>query len=241
MNRCIDSRCAALRGVTERGGVCRFGGHREQVARVAPRGYDEAVHGSVVEEVGADAARYKFVTRAADSHMEFDIELAKRKSAENPVYYVQYAHARIAGILTPAAERGIGFEDGDVGNVMDRALQLELDRQSWEAAETTRADLEMTVDGLDIGFIPPETLRDWQRWVLGVFDGGFSWERLRFMARRISRGDEAHAAHVLAREFIEAVTENRGQLYQVVPRRKLVDFQERAVAVLVRTVGDYLP
>ncbi len=59
----------------------------------------------VVEEVGADAARFNFVSRAADSHMDFDIELAKQQSAENPVYYVQYAHARIAGILLQAAER----------------------------------------------------------------------------------------------------------------------------------------
>lgn len=136
--------------------------------------------------------------------------------------------------------RGV-FDDGDVGNVMDRALQLELDRQSWEAAEATRADLEMTVGGLDIGFIPPETLRDWQKWVLGVFDGGFTWERLKFMARRISQGDEAHAVHGLVREFIEALPESLERLYEVVPRRKLVDFQDRAVEELVRTVGDYLP
>lgn len=135
--------------------------------------------------------------------------------------------------------RGV-FDDGDVGNVMDRALQLELDRQSWEAAEGTRAELEVTVDALDIGFIPPETLRDWQGWVLTVFDRGFSWERLKFMARRISKGDEAHAVHGLVREFIEAVPESLEQLYEVVPRRKLVDFQERAVEELVRTVGDYL-
>ena len=68
----------------------------------------------VVEEVGADAARFNFVSRAADSHMDFDIELAKRQSAENPVYYVQYAHARIAGILVQAADR---FEDWSAGDV----------------------------------------------------------------------------------------------------------------------------
>ena len=136
--------------------------------------------------------------------------------------------------------RGV-FDNGDVGNVMDRALQLELDRQSWKAAEATRADLEVTVDALDVGFIPTETLRAWQRRVLAVFDGGFSWERLKFMARRISQGDEEHAAHGLAREFIEAVPESLDQLYEVVPQRKLVDYRERTVEELVRTVGDYLP
>jgi arginyl-tRNA synthetase len=68
----------------------------------------------VVDEVGADACRYFFLARAADSHMDFDLELAQRQSVENPVYYVQYAHARVAGILMFATERGVDYADGDV-------------------------------------------------------------------------------------------------------------------------------
>jgi arginyl-tRNA synthetase len=68
----------------------------------------------VVDEVGPDACRYFFLARAADSHMDFDLELAQRQSVENPVYYVQYAHARIAGILMFAAERAVDYADGDV-------------------------------------------------------------------------------------------------------------------------------
>ena len=60
----------------------------------------------VVDEVGADAARYNFLMRRSDSHLDFDLELAKKQSNENPVYYVQYAHARICSILRLAAERG---------------------------------------------------------------------------------------------------------------------------------------
>ena len=61
----------------------------------------------VVDEVGKDAARYNFLMRRSDSHLDFDLELAKRQSNENPVYYVQYAHARICSILRIAAERGV--------------------------------------------------------------------------------------------------------------------------------------
>ncbi len=61
----------------------------------------------VVDEVGKDAARYNFLMRRSDSHLDFDLELAKRQSNENPVYYVQYAHARICSILRMAAERGL--------------------------------------------------------------------------------------------------------------------------------------
>ncbi len=60
----------------------------------------------VVEEVGRDAARYNFLMRRSDSHLDFDLELAKKQSNENPVYYVQYAHARICSILRMASERG---------------------------------------------------------------------------------------------------------------------------------------
>ncbi len=70
----------------------------------------------VVDEVGKDAARYNFLMRRSDSHLDFDLELAKRQSIENPVYYVQYAHARICSILRMAAERGVdlpGFSQVD--------------------------------------------------------------------------------------------------------------------------------
>jgi arginyl-tRNA synthetase len=65
----------------------------------------------VLDEVGKDAARYNFLMRRSDSHLDFDLELAKRQSSENPVYYVQYAHARICSILRMAQERGLALPD----------------------------------------------------------------------------------------------------------------------------------
>jgi len=61
----------------------------------------------VREEVGRDAARFIFLTRKGDSKLEFDLDLAKERSNDNPVYYVQYAHARICSVLRNAEERGI--------------------------------------------------------------------------------------------------------------------------------------
>ncbi|MFC1893191.1 arginine--tRNA ligase [Chloroflexota bacterium] len=82
--------------------------------RVSKRSGDLITLREVVEEVGSDACRFFFLSRSADSQMDFDLELAKKESADNPVYYVQYAHARIASILRLAQERGIGWGDGDV-------------------------------------------------------------------------------------------------------------------------------
>jgi arginyl-tRNA synthetase len=64
-------------------------------------------------EIGVDAARWFFASRAASSGIDFDIELAKKQSSENPVYYVQYAHARIASILRKAADSGMAAPPPD--------------------------------------------------------------------------------------------------------------------------------
>lgn len=61
----------------------------------------------VIQEVGKDAARFFFCMRKSDAHLDFDLELSKRQSQENPVYYVQYAHARICSILRKAKESGL--------------------------------------------------------------------------------------------------------------------------------------
>ena len=69
----------------------------------------------LLEEVGVDAARWFFASRAATTEIDFDVELAKRQSADNPVYYVQYAHARIASILRRAADVGLAPAAGVEG------------------------------------------------------------------------------------------------------------------------------
>jgi arginyl-tRNA synthetase len=77
----------------------------EQVAMSTRAGEFETL-ADVVKEVGADAARFMFLSRKSDSSLDFDLELVKQRSMDNPVYYVQYAHARICSVLRKAAERG---------------------------------------------------------------------------------------------------------------------------------------
>jgi arginyl-tRNA synthetase len=77
----------------------------------------------VVQDVGSDAARYIFLTRKTDSHLDFDLDIAKEQSRENPVYYVQYAHARIASVFREAESRGISVPTQD--NVKLDLLDLE--------------------------------------------------------------------------------------------------------------------
>ncbi len=85
-----------------------------ELVRVSKRSGDIITLREVLDEVGADACRFVFLSRSADSQMDFDLELVKKESDENPVYYVQYAHARIASILRKAQERGYTPEGADV-------------------------------------------------------------------------------------------------------------------------------
>jgi arginyl-tRNA synthetase len=70
-------------------------------------------------EIGVDAARWFFASRAASSGIDFDIELAKKQSNENPVYYVQYAHARVSSILRKAADTGMAVPAADDARLSD--------------------------------------------------------------------------------------------------------------------------
>ena len=90
-----------------------------ETVRASKRTGDFVTLRELVEEVGTDACRYFFLARAPSTQMEFDLELAKRESTENPVYYIQYAHARIASILSLAAERELDWETGDVALLTD--------------------------------------------------------------------------------------------------------------------------
>src|SRR5208283_1674433 len=78
-----------------------------ELVRVSKRTGDLITLEEVMEEVGVDACRFFFLARSASSQMDFDLELAKKQSQENPVYYVQYAHARIASIMRLVEERKI--------------------------------------------------------------------------------------------------------------------------------------
>jgi arginyl-tRNA synthetase len=120
----------------------------EQV-RMSKRTGQFVTMGELVEEVGRDAARFIFLTRRCDSPLDFDLELAKSASEENPVYYVQYAHTRLCGILREAAKADVAApspEDDldplgspdEIGLIKQLALYPELVIGAAEALEPHR-------------------------------------------------------------------------------------------------------
>jgi len=101
----------------------------------------------LLAELGVDAARWYFASRGANVNMDVDIELAKKQSSENPVYYVQYAHARIASILRKAADTGLAAAtsvEGGLGGEPETTLALVVARlpevmEDAAAAQETQA------------------------------------------------------------------------------------------------------
>ncbi len=86
-----------------------------ELVRISKRTGDLITLEEVMNEVGVDACRFLLLARSASSQMDFDMELAKKQSQENPVYYVQYAHARISSIMRLVEEKNINFTGGDTG------------------------------------------------------------------------------------------------------------------------------
>lgn len=82
-----------------------------QLVKMSKRTGQSVTLSELIEEVGTDAARYFFIMRSLDSQLDFDIDLAKSESNENPVYYIQYAHARICSIFRQMKEAGIAVKD----------------------------------------------------------------------------------------------------------------------------------
>ncbi|MGQ5711794.1 arginine--tRNA ligase [Desulforudis sp. DRI-14] len=117
-----------------------------EIVRMSKRSGQYVTLDELLDEVGKDAARYFFVTRSADSHLDFDLDLAKAQSNENPVYYIQYAHARIASILRQLEARGKEMpraEDVDLTLLQEDAERALLRRLADFPEEAAQAALDL--------------------------------------------------------------------------------------------------
>jgi len=123
-----------------------------EIVRMSKRTGEFVTLDELIQEVGADAVRFMLITRTADTPMDFDLDLAVKQSDENPVYYVQYAHARIASILKKAAETGdpsAALRDGDV-SLLTHPAELELIRAMLRLPEI----VEMAASKLEPHHLP---------------------------------------------------------------------------------------
>jgi arginyl-tRNA synthetase len=121
----------------------------DTIVRASKRTGEMITLRELMDEVGTDACRFFFLSRSADSQMDFDMDLAVKQSADNPVYYVQYAHARICSILRKASDEGIKFDKGDV-SLLTTEPEIALIRKMLELPEV----IEQTSKTLEPHHLP---------------------------------------------------------------------------------------
>ncbi|MGI9149813.1 MAG: arginine--tRNA ligase [Chloroflexota bacterium] len=145
-----------------------------QIVRMAKREGNFVTLAEVMDEVGVDATRWFLVSRGADTMMEFDLDLARKQSTDNPVYYVQYAHARLARVLADA-EASVDWRTGEVA-LLTQAHELSLIRRMLQLPEI----VEMAARNLAPHHIPHyayELARATQAW----YDDGNDDRALRIL------------------------------------------------------------
>ena len=132
------------------------------------------------------------------------------------------------------------FETEAVGAVMDRVMQMELDTLALERLDGIKTHLASYSGGVDIPFVDGDTLSEWHEWVTEFISRDFTWERLRFMAMRITRGDESHPAHAIADDFIRGMPDTLDVLHETVPAERLVEFKRDAIEDMAQVVAEHL-
>ena len=120
-----------------------------EVVRLSKRSGEIITLDELIEEVGADAARFFFLLRSPGAQMDFDLDLAVKQSSDNPVFYVQYAHARLCSILERAREQGLSPEGGDVSR-LTHASELSLVREMMRLTDV----IEVVVTSLEPQQLP---------------------------------------------------------------------------------------
>jgi len=120
------------------------------------------------------------------------------------------------------------FSDLNVGLIMDRALQLELDRRFWESVNPYLDSISMCDIDIDIEFLQKDPIYQWRDWVVTSLEREFSWDRLRFMAKRISRGVLDHPVHGLADKFVVDPNLALQELFEQLPEGVIEAFSDQS-------------
>ncbi|MBE0467877.1 MAG: arginine--tRNA ligase [Candidatus Desulforudis sp.] len=154
-----------------------------EIVRMSKRTGQYVTLDELLEDVGRDAARYFFVTRGADSHLDFDLDLAKSRTNENPVYYIQYAHARISSVFRQRAERGSKprIEEADVSALSEEAERALVRRLADFPEEVALAAFDLA----------PHRIAHYAHDVAGLFHSFYNAHRI------LGAGDELEPARLL--------------------------------------------
>lgn len=162
-----------------------------ETVKMSKRTGDFVTLDELLDEVGPDAVRFMLITQSAHATIDFDLDVAVKHSDENPVYYVQYAHARIASILKKAIESGVSMDGGDVA-LLTHPAELELIRAMMRLPEV----IELAATKLEPHHLPHYAIE-----LAGIFHSFYK-------QCRVVSSDPADAAISRARLKLVAAAKN---------------------------------
>lgn len=148
----------------------------------------------LMDEVGQDAARFFFLTRKCDSHLDFDLELAKKQSSDNPVFYIQYAHARIANFRSVFEKKEIEIHS----NPDLSQLSTEEDIKLLRMLRKFRKALHQSADGMD-----PHALIEYLQQLASAFHQYYQKQRI-----AMPEDAELSSARLMLAEAVQQVIKN---------------------------------
>jgi arginyl-tRNA synthetase len=160
-----------------------------------------------MEEVGVDATRFFFAMRKTDSHLDFDMDVAKKKSLENPVYYTQYAHARICSIYRKGMEENkvdaADVKDGQWAGTYDASKLGPDELELLKVVRAFQRRVEIAARDLD-----PAAMTDYLRELAGAYHHYYEYGN-RDVNRRVIHDDEAvRRAKLAASAAVQQVLRN---------------------------------
>lgn len=149
----------------------------------------------VISEVGVDAARTIFLSRRHDAHLDFDLDLAVAKSMDNPVYYIQYMHARICSVFAKAGGQGVAIPK--VEDVNLERLESEAERQMLKTVQGLPETVAAAARDLE-----PHRITNWLMGLAGLFHPWYADHRI------ISDDEELTAARMLLCKIVKQAAAN---------------------------------
>lgn len=148
----------------------------------------------LIDAAGRDATRYFLVSRRADSQITFDIDLATSKTNDNPVYYIQYAHARVFGVLNKLSEQGLSYDEA-AGLAALGKLDLEAERELMTQLRRYPDVVKAAADALE-----PAMIANYLKELAGLFHSYYNSNKM-----LVDQDDQRHARLVLSKAVAQVL------------------------------------
>ena len=123
---------------------------------------------------------------------------------------------------------------------MDRAVQLDMDKEAWPVLNNSLICIRTASKSLNIKFINNNKLIEWREWVTNFLSKDFSWERLKFMAKRIEKNNSNKSVIPMADSFLESIDSNLEKIYSKVSKNEIIKYEKDTIDITTKLIGSLI-